>query len=96
MSLGNLCGSLVLTGDLNVCLLSLTFARLQAICEIAELIQIIDSPTHGAKVIDHIFVHKSATIIAKGTDLPVEKLHALTWVKLRSSPTRAAPARPLT
>jgi hypothetical protein len=74
--------NIVLTGDTNICAMSAEFGPLEEICETFHLKQIVNSPTHNARLIDQIFVSENITIHSFGIENPIEKVHNLTWVKI--------------
>jgi exonuclease III len=84
-SLGTCVGSLILTGDLNLCALSPEFKPIQDICDNMKLIQLINQATHKNRLIDQIFVHVSAVVKASGIAAPIENIHVQTWAKLEIS-----------
>jgi hypothetical protein len=78
-SLGDLTHKLILVGDLNVCALKPEFQQIQSFCNIMNMRQIINSPTHNDRLIDHIYVAHSLTVQSHGIASPIEKLHSVTW-----------------
>lgn len=82
-SLGYACKDLVLTGDINICALQSEFKIMQELCSSLHMKQIIATPTHANRLIDHIYIPEAASIISSGISSPIEKKHAQTWVKVR-------------
>jgi exonuclease III len=72
-SLGDLTHKLILVGDLNVCALKPEFQQIQSFCNIMNMRQIINSPTHNERLIDHIYVAHSLTVQSHGIASPIEK-----------------------
>jgi hypothetical protein len=76
------CPHVVLCGDTNTCALSNEFIQLGDICAAFNLAQIVDSPTHNGRLIDHIYVSNNIAVHSSGTNPPIEKVHASPWVRI--------------
>lgn len=90
-SLGDDSKHLILTGDLNICALKPEFNVVKNICSVFKLRQLIQQPTHNARLIDQIFVSELIYEKSAGIGAPIEKIHASTWVKVEMVFTKEAP-----
>jgi exonuclease III len=81
-SLGSANNQLILTGDLNICALKSEFKIMQDLCESVQMNQVIQTPTHKDRLIDHIYVNSLAKINSHGVSPPFEKHHMQTWAKI--------------
>jgi hypothetical protein len=90
-SLGDISNQLTLMGDLNICALKPEFKIIQDLCDSAHMKQVIQTPTHKNRLIDHIYVHSLAKVTSFGVSSPIEKFHMQTWLKASFSPSPREP-----
>ncbi len=93
-SLGNRVSDFILMGDFNICALLPEFSMLSQIASGFNLHQMIMQPTHGNRLIDHIYVGDVYLLGIPGLGLPFEKNlagHFMTYFKIPHLPALPNP-----